>query len=206
METFGRSLIAIALFAGCAKDPGSDKPKALATTPVATASPVSGKVYVFGPGDSRIAFTGAKITAAHDGTFDRFTGTLTVPDTGVDHGAVTVQIDVDSLQIEPAHLLGHLKTKDFFDVASYPTATFTSTGIAKRGEGHYDVTGNLALHGVTKSITFPATIALTGDGVTASAEFAINRKDFAIVYPGKPDDLIKDNVAIHLTIKAAPRS
>jgi polyisoprenoid-binding protein YceI len=62
------------------------------------------------------------------------------------------------------------------------------------------VTGNLELHGVTKSITFPATITVQGDAVTVKADFAINRKDFGIVYPGKPDDLIKDEVLLKLNI------
>jgi polyisoprenoid-binding protein YceI len=64
------------------------------------------------------------------------------------------------------------------------------------------VTGNLELHGVTKSITFPATIKMSADAVDVDAEFAINRKDFGIVYAGKPDDLIKDDVLIKLEIRA----
>jgi polyisoprenoid-binding protein YceI len=64
------------------------------------------------------------------------------------------------------------------------------------------VTGNLQLHGVTKSITFPATIKTSGDAVDVDAEFAINRKDFGVVYPGMPDDLIKDDILLHLQIHA----
>jgi hypothetical protein len=43
---------------------------------------------------------------------------------------------------------------------------------------------------------------LTADQVDADAEFAINRKDFGLVYPGMPDDLIKDEVLIKLQIHA----
>jgi polyisoprenoid-binding protein YceI len=64
------------------------------------------------------------------------------------------------------------------------------------------VTGNLELHGVTKSITFPADIQITDDAVAVKAEFAINRKDFNINYPGKPNDLIRDNVVLKLDLKA----
>jgi polyisoprenoid-binding protein YceI len=64
------------------------------------------------------------------------------------------------------------------------------------------VTGNLDLHGVKKSITFPATIKVEGDTVEVSAEFAINRKDFGIVYAGMPDDLIKDDVLMKVKLKA----
>ena len=65
-----------------------------------------------------------------------------------------------------------------------------------------DVTGDLSLHGVTKSITFPAKLAMDGEAVKVSADFAINRKDFGIVYAGKADDLIADNVAIVLDLTA----
>jgi polyisoprenoid-binding protein YceI len=57
---------------------------------------------------------------------------------------------------------------------------------------------------VTKSITFPAKIQVGDEAATVQAEFAINRKDFGINYPGKPNDLIRDNVVIKLDLKATP--
>jgi polyisoprenoid-binding protein YceI len=101
-----------------------------------------------------------------------------------------------------------LKTPDFFDVQKFPTARFVSTAVKPGGQNGatHTITGNLELHGVTKSISFPAMIHMTGDLVHATAEFVINRKDFGIVYPGMPDDLIKDEVAIKLTIIAKKTS
>ena len=66
------------------------------------------------------------------------------------------------------------------------------------------MTGNLDLHGVTKSISFPADIQISDNEVAVKAEFAINRKDFNINYPGRPNDLIRDNVVIKLDLKATP--
>jgi len=77
------------------------------------------------------------------------------------------------------------------------------TGIEVSG-AQKTVTGNLDLHGVTKIITFPAEIHIADVAVTVKAEFAINRKDFNINYPGKPNDLIRDNVVIKLDLKATP--
>jgi len=49
----------------------------------------------------------------------------------------------------------------------------------------------------------PAAIAVNDEAASLDSEFAINRKDFSILYPGKPDDLIRDEVVIKLSIKAA---
>ena len=75
--------------------------------------------------------------------------------------------------------------------------------LVPQGDG-YEVTGNLELHGVTKSITFPATIVVEDGRITAEAEFFIRRTDFGILYPGKPDDLIRDEVVIRLDLIALP--
>ena len=60
------------------------------------------------------------------------------------------------------------------------------------------------LHGVTKSITFPATIEVGPEQVMARAEFAIKRFDFNIEYKGKADDLIRDDVVIKFDLVAMP--
>ena len=105
-------------------------------------------------------------------------------------------------------LTGHLKSPDFFDVAKFPKSTFETTGItkgntdAKAKDATHTVTGNLTLHGVTKSIQFPARIGVTPDAATLDSEFFLNRKDFQINYPGMANDLIRDEVVINLAIRA----
>jgi polyisoprenoid-binding protein YceI len=97
-----------------------------------------------------------------------------------------------------------LKTPDFFDVAKIPEASFVSTAIKAGGEkgASHTVTGNLTMHGVTKSITFPATINVTPDAATVDATFSISRKEFGITYPGPSDNAIRDNVVLTLKIHA----
>jgi polyisoprenoid-binding protein YceI len=116
---------------------------------------------------------------------------------------VNIEIDTNSVVTDDPGLTKHLLTPDFFDVAKYPKATFASTKIeaGNANNATHTVTGNFELHGVKKSISFPATIAVTSADAAVSTEFAINRKDFGIVYPGKTDDLIRDGVVIHLTLR-----
>ena len=113
---------------------------------------------------------------------------------------VSVTIDANSLWSDDERLTGHLKSADLFDVENHPTASFNSTAIAANDDGTYTLTGNLDLHGVTKQISFPATISLSESGFTANAEFSIKRFDFGIEYPGKADDLIRDEVLIKLDL------
>jgi polyisoprenoid-binding protein YceI len=147
---------------------------------------------------------GAKVTKKHDGTLGTFSGTIQLVDQNIEKSSVTAEIDVGSLNADDPKLTGHLKSPDLFDVAKFPKAKFVSTSVKAGGEkgATHTVTGNLELHGVTKSISFPATIKVQGDSVEADAEFGINRKDFGVVYPGMPDDLIKDEILIKLQIRA----
>ena len=207
-KTFPLYLLAGALLllaAACA-DPAADAPQAEVSEPAPEAAPAAepaaATVYMLSD-DSTIGFVGSKITGSHEGGFESFEGKVSVTGDTPESASVEVTIDTTSLWADDERLTGHLKSADFFEVETYPTATFTSTSIAANDDGTYTMTGNLDLHGVTKQISFPASIDLTEDGFTANAEFAIKRFDFNIVYPGKPDDLIRDDVLIKLDLRSA---
>lgn len=206
------STIAIILLAAltysCA-NPAANKTKATvgnAQPESSTAQPAAAETLVITPENSKVEFVAAKVTRAHNGSFKQFNGTVELVNNSVEGSRVKIDIDTNSVVTDEDALTKHLQTPDFFDVAKFPKATFVSTNIEPTNAGTtHEVTGNFDLHGVKKSITFPATIHLTPDSVTVDAEFSINRKDFGIVYAGKADDLIRDGVVIKLTVKA-PRT
>ena len=196
-----------ALATACDNDPSADKVKAVSAPATAQPAPAAqpGAVkYQFDSQNSSLAFVGAKVTGKHEGSFQTFSGTVQLVDHAPEKSSVKVSVDMASVQVEPAKLEGHLKSPDFFDVAKYPQANFESTAVKAGGAAGatHTITGNLSLHGVTRSISFPATIQVNGDSLSVKAEFAINRKDFGIVYPGMPDDLIQDDVLIQLKLGA----
>ena len=206
-----RSLLTVSLacFAwACNTDPAKGKTQATvtsATAPVTAAAPAAGAVsYVFSNDGSTLDFVGAKVSAKHQGSFKAFRGTINVVGNDATKSNVSAEIDIASLSVDPAKLAGHLKSPDFFDAEKFPKGKFASTAIKAGGENGatHTISGNLELHGVTKGITFPAKITISAEQVTVDAEFAINRKDFSIVYPGMPDDLIKDDVLIKLALHA----
>lgn len=172
------------------------------TTPAAAGTPMAGGTVLPFVDGTEVGFKGSKVTGSHDGGFRKVSGSVTVPGEDLSQAVIDVNIDMTSVYSDDEKLTGHLSSPDFFDVAKYPSTTFKSTSIAKTDSG-YQVTGDLNLHGVTKSINFPAEITLNGAELTSKSEFAINRKDFAIVYAGKADDLIRDEVVIKFDLKAS---
>lgn len=185
-------------------NPAADKSKAV-TTEVTSATPQSttqGDKYAITVQNSKIEFVASKVTGSHNGAFKDFSGVI---DFGgqPEQSRVNIAIDMNSVTTDTEQLTQHLKTPDFFDIAKFPQATFASTEIKSGGDkgASHTVTGNFQLHGVTKSISFPATITISEGAILVESTFAINRKDFGINYAGAADNLIRDEVVMTLHIK-----
>ena len=120
------------------------------------------------------------------GRFDKVDGTFTVDpanpsDVKFDLSAKTESVDTNSDQRDT-----HLKSPDFFAAKEFPEITFKSTDVKSTGDKKYDVTGDLTLHGVTKSITVPMEFVGTSDskqmGSRAGyeAHFSVKRSDYGM--------------------------
>lgn len=193
------------MFVMACSDPAADKSRAVTGEATQVASPqnVAGQKYLITPQNSKVEFTGSKVTGSHEGSFQKFSGEIDYAG-APEKSRVSITMDVNSLTTDDPKLTEHLKTPDFFDAAKFPDAKFVSTEIKPGGEkgASHTVTGNLTMHGVTKAVTFPATIAITPDAATVDANFSINRKDFGINYAGARDNLIRDDVVLKLTVRA----
>ena len=200
------TILAGLIFVTACSDPAADKSKAVTGEAAPVTSPATaarGQKYLITPQNSKIEFMASKVTGSHNGSFGDFAGEVDFAGTP-EQSHVNITIKSDSVTTDTPDLTKHLKTADFFDVAKFPEAKFVSTAIKAGGEGgaSHTVTGNLTLHGVTKSITFPATINVTPDAATVESTFSINRKDFGINYAGAADNAIRDNVVLTLHIRA----
>lgn len=87
------------------------------------------------------------------GNVNTFDGSFTYDDAHPDTNKVQVEIDMNSLDSNHAERDKHLRSADFFDVAQYPKAMFTSTAYKDLGQGKAELQGVLELHGVSKNIT-----------------------------------------------------
>lgn len=178
--------------------PAPSAPPAAATDMAAT--PDAGVELPFSSDSSSLEWVGAKVTRDHKGGFRSFQGTARVDGDQV-LGAKVV-IDMLSIYSDTEKLTGHLQSPDFFDVAKYSNATFETRSIVAGGTGGtHTVTGELEMVGQKKELSFPATISAGPDGIAVKAEFTLNRQLWGIAYPGKPDDLIKDEVLVRFDVK-----
>lgn len=147
---------------------------------------VESATYAVDNAKSTMQWHGSKVTGEHNGTIQIQSGELKVEDGKITAGEFvidmsTIKETVDESNAEAAKyarkLEGHLKNEDFFEVETYPTSKFVITKV----EGN-TVSGNLTIKGITKEISFPATINVSESDLTAHAEFTINRADWNVKY------------------------
>jgi polyisoprenoid-binding protein YceI len=142
--------------------------------------------WVLDPTHSEVTFKVKHLMFTNvSGNFTKFEATAESDDENFDNASFSFSADVDSINTNNADRDGHLKSADFFDAAQFPTITFTSTSVAKDGSD-LKVTGDLTVHGVTKSVTLDTEFGgiqkdpwgniKSGFSVTGK----INRKDFGL--------------------------
>ena len=100
--------------------------------------------------DVNFSITHLTISKVH-GSFGKVAATIVYNEADVTKSVVSATIDVSTVETGQSPRDNHLKSDAFFDVAKFPTATFTSTSVAKNGN-NLKVAGNLTLHGVTKPV------------------------------------------------------
>ena len=98
------------------------------------------------------------------GAFKGFTGTVVWDHQDVTKSSVNVTIDATTVDTGEPKRDADLKSDHFFEVAKYPTITFKSTKVAPAGPGKLQVTGDLTIHGITRSVV------LDVDGPSASVK------------------------------------
>ncbi|HIH25010.1 TPA: YceI family protein [Candidatus Woesearchaeota archaeon] len=177
-------LILVFAVAACTAPP-DDLPRAQTTGATGDVVDSSDTVPI-DPAKSSFTFTGYGPGKSHVGTFTDLSGELLLVGDSV-VGARGV-IQATSVKTDGERLENHLRSADFFDVATYPEITMESTSIV---DG--TLRGTLTFHGVTKEISFPVT---TGPR-TLSADTVISMKAFGVEYTG-----VNDEVRIQFSLSA----
>ena len=170
---------------------------------------------------SKLEWTGTKVTGKHNGAVSLKEGSLDVEKGALKAGHFVIDLNtITNVDLTDAatnsKLLGHLKSEDFFDVAKFPTAEFKITKVealksAKAGAPTHAITGDLTIKGVTKPVSFPATVTVGKDSTEAVASIKVDRTLFGLKYgsgkffQGLGDKVISDEFALDVKLAAKAR-
>jgi len=158
---------------------------------------------------SRLAWRGEKVIGKnHTGTVSVQSGELQVRDNKLIGGEFV--IDLKSLKSDEGieGLEKHLKSADFFDVDLYPTAKLAITGAEAGEDGFYKISADLTIKDVTAPVNFEAKLSPTAEGLSASAQFEIDRTVWGLKYgSGKffqdlGDNMINDDIIFDVDLQA----
>ena len=155
---------------------------ALALPALASAAPV---VYKVDPDHSSVGFTIRHFVSNVQGRFKDFDGSISYDKQNPAASKVELTAQAASIDTDNKDRDNHLKSPDFFDVAKFPTLTFASTSVKPKDANTLDVTGNLTIHGVTKTVTIQVSILGTvatkgGDKAGFESAFTIDRLTYGV--------------------------
>jgi len=180
----------------------------MATT---TSNPAAITTWKLDPAHSHAEFKVKHMMISNvKGSFNGLSGTLAEHATDKTLSTIEASIDVNTVATGDTQRDTHLKSADFFDAAQFGTMTFRSTKVQPNGDGGYNVTGDLTLHGQTRQQIFvvegptaPGKDPWGNTRIGVSATTKINRKDYGLSWNAALETggiLVGDDV--NITIEA----
>lgn len=121
-----------------------------------------------------------------DGKFTKLAGDIIYDGKDLANATVSATVDTSSIETGIGMRDNHLKGKDFFNIAKFPAATFTSSKIDVKPNGEFQITGKLSLHGIPQEVILDATPLkeqVDSSGIThlqTTASASLKRKSFGI--------------------------
>lgn len=145
------------------------------------------------------------------GRFQKWGGTLVIDGDDITRSQLTVEIDAASIDTQNEQRDGHLRSPDFFEVEKFPKLTFVATKIEDAGGSDLKVTGDLTIHGVTRSVVLDVERlgeiqdSYFGARAGFSAKTTISRKEYGLTWNKVLEAggfAVGDKVEINLEIEA----
>lgn len=167
--------------------------------------------WVIDPTHSEIGFKVKHMMFTNvSGKFDTFEAVAETEDEQFEGATINFSAQTDSVNTGNTDRDNHLKSGDFFDAAQYPKLSFTATSFKKIDDEHYELYGDLSLHGITKNVKLDAEYGGIGKdpwgntkaGFSLSGKF--NRKDFGLTWNAALETggvLVSDEVRVNAEIQ-----
>ena len=129
---------------------------------------------------SKVAIGSTFDGQAVGGVFRKWDADIRFDPKDLTHSSANVTIDVGSVTTGDADRDTALPDMPWFWAAKYPKATFVSHSFKALGGSRYEAAGDLTIRGVTKPLTLPFTLVITGDTAKMNAAVSVNRLAFGI--------------------------
>ncbi|PQA54457.1 YceI family protein [Siphonobacter curvatus] len=159
----------------------------LALTSLAFTKPQATVSYKVDTQKSTVVWKGKKVTGEHFGNVSLSSGTLTAENGKLKGG--TFETDLRTLTVTDLKeqeynqkLVNHLKGDDFFAVDKHPKSTFVITSVTPQSGNQVQVKGKLTIKGITKEVSFPATVKADKAQLTATAKIPVDRTQYDIKF------------------------
>ena len=178
------------------------------TTAIATMT-----TYSIDKAHSEVTFQVRHLLTKVRGRFSDFSGTIEYDEENPERSLVNAELQAASIDTNERDRDAHLRSADFFDVEKIPTLTFRGSGIQSVADDTFAMTGDLTIHGVTRSVTFDVSFLgrakdpWGNERIAFEAETTINRKDFGLTWNAALETggfLVGDDVKISLSVQAIP--
>jgi len=168
--------------------------------------------WTLDPAHTRIGFVArhAMVTKVR-GSFNEFEGTAVLDGANPANSHAEVTIKAASIDTRNAQRDEHLRSNDFLAMQEHPEITFISTGVRQVDDTTFELTGDLTIRGVTRSVT----IQFTFEGAAKDpfgnlragfeGSVAINRKDWGVNWNAALEGggvLVSDRVTLEFEISA----
>jgi polyisoprenoid-binding protein YceI len=169
-------------------------------------------VWTIDPSHTEIGFSVKHLMIANvRGRFGSVKGEITVDDNDFSRSTVEARIDAASIDTREEKRDAHLRSPDFFDVATFPFITFESQSVQRSDDGRLRISGLLTIRDVTRTIVLEGREEgrgrdpWGGERIAFSATTIIDRRDFGLTWNQALETggvLVGNDIRITLEVEA----
>ena len=160
--------------------------------------------WVVVPADSTISMRVGTPVGARTGRFTRWSGDIRFDPDRPETAQVAIEVDSASLRMEDARLTATAVGAGFLDSGRYPHIAFRLTGLEPAGGSSFTARANITMKGVTRPVTFPATLRSGGGVAQMTGGFSLDRAAFGIGTRGPWNGLIGRQVRVDVSLATRP--
>ncbi|MBW4024913.1 MAG: YceI family protein [Proteobacteria bacterium] len=129
---------------------------------------------------SHLGFTGTENGTAFNGRFGAFSGTIAFDPAQPQAGHADVVIETGSARTGDPQKDGALPGSDWFAANKFPQAHLVITGFKPNGPGAYEAAATLTIRGISRAVTLPFTLSITGNEAHADGSVPLIRTDWGV--------------------------